>query len=135
LSLPYLLSLLVPEDAVQTQQLVDQALAEKKDFLAQYRVIKRDKSITWIEARGSVMYGEDGTPERFFGTTQDITHRKQIEQEILESRIKAEAASNAKTSFLANMSHEIRTPLGAILGFASLLREPEISPEKHSEYL
>lgn len=135
LTLTYLLSLVVPEDIKKTEALINEAIASKKDYIAQYRVIRRDKSIVWIEARGSVLYDENGNPERFFGTSQDITSRKETEQEILESRIKAEAASNAKTSFLANMSHEIRTPLGAILGFANLLKEPEITPDKHSEYL
>jgi len=134
-TLPHLLSMIVPEDVEKTQALINEAIETKQDYFAQYRVIRRDKSIVWIEARGSVLYDDNGAPLRFFGTAQDVTHRKETEKEILESRIKAEAASNAKTSFLANMSHEIRTPLGAILGFANLLKESEITPEKQSEYL
>jgi len=34
-----------------------------------------------------------------------------------------------KSSFLANMSHEIRTPLNAIVGFSSLLSDPDNSAE------
>jgi len=36
-------------------------------------------------------------------------------------KIRAEAASQAKSDFLANMSHELRTPLNAINGFSEIM--------------
>lgn len=43
------------------------------------------------------------------------------------SKEAAEVANKTKSTFLATMSHEVRTPLSAILGFAQLLLQEELS--------
>lgn len=40
------------------------------------------------------------------------------------------ASNKAKTDFLANMSHEIRTPVNGIVGFTTLLKDTQTSPEQ-----
>ncbi len=53
---------------------------------------------------------------------------------LVEAQRRAEEANQSKSLFLANMSHEIRTPLGALLGFAELLKEPELSVRDRIRY-
>ncbi|MBQ9493509.1 MAG: response regulator [Oscillibacter sp.] len=43
--------------------------------------------------------------------------------ELTEAKMKAEAASEAKSRFLSNMSHDIRTPMNAVIGFTGLALE------------
>jgi signal transduction histidine kinase len=58
-----------------------------------------------------------------------------MNSELFISKNKAEEADKLKSAFLANMSHEIRTPLNGILGFSSLLNEPDLTKENKEEYI
>jgi len=56
-------------------------------------------------------------------------------KDLKEAKDRAEESDRLKLAFLTNMSHEIRTPMNGILGFSSLLKEPNLSDEKKKEYL
>jgi signal transduction histidine kinase/CheY-like chemotaxis protein len=60
---------------------------------------------------------------------------KRINEELRMAKEKAEESDRLKSAFLANMSHEIRTPMNGILGFAALLKKPDLSSELREKYL
>lgn len=69
---------------------------------------------------------------------RDMTNWKKAEEELIQSRHEAEAASGQKSDFLANISHEIRTPLNSIIGFSDIMIEERFGPitnERYREYL
>lgn len=58
---------------------------------------------------------------------------KQHVKALCLAKEKAEENDRLKSAFLANMSHEIRTPMNGILGFAEILKEPDLSGEEQQE--
>lgn len=64
-----------------------------------------------------------------------VIERNQMIDDLLKAKEKAEESDKLKTAFLANMSHEIRTPMNGILGFSSLLSEPDLTFETKQQYL
>ncbi len=61
---------------------------------------------------------------------REIFERRLLETELQASRVRAEAAAEAKSSFLANMSHEIRTPMNGVIGFTELLLASSLNDEQ-----
>jgi PAS domain S-box-containing protein len=52
---------------------------------------------------------------------RDISMRRQWEEELMQTKEKAEQAAKAKAQFLSVMSHELRTPLNAVIGITHLM--------------
>lgn len=117
-----------PDDHAATLREVQrQVAAGEKVLHFENRYLHKDGSwrvLSWM----SVPYG-DGL---MFATARDVTDSKQIQQELVAAKEKAELANRAKDSFLATMSHEIRTPLTGMLGMLELLSLTTLDKEQHA---
>ncbi|MCE9596666.1 MAG: PAS domain S-box protein [Spirochaetia bacterium] len=73
--------------------------------------------------------------EYVLGVVHDVTERRRLEADLLQSRTMAQEANRAKSLFLATMSHEIRTPLNAVLGYAELVARTNLNTEQQEMLL
>jgi PAS domain S-box-containing protein len=113
-----------------------EVIPNKSKFNIEYKIIRQhDKEERWVHALGEVQYNEKNQAVKMIGTIQDITDRKRDEQELIIAKEKAEESDRLKSAFLANMSHEIRTPMNGIMGFAELLKEPNLTGEEQQEFI
>lgn len=104
-------------------------------FEIEVRIRRHDGELRWHSVRAVPEYDSFEKVSAWIGTCVDIHDRKVAEDEIVDAKQAAVAASVAKTQFLANMSHEIRTPLGAMLGFAELMLNSEMSVDERNQNL
>jgi PAS domain S-box-containing protein len=109
------LSFVHPEDSERVDQAWQAALGGAP-YDIDHRIIIDGKT-KWIRERAELEFDEHGELRGGFGTCQDITERKQAEEELRR-------ANAIKDDFMGMVSHEMRTPLTAIMGSAALLLDP-----------
>ena len=102
---------------------------------AEYRFVHPDGFEAWVIGQAVPQKDETGKITRYIGTITDITERKKMEADLIFAKEKAEESDRLKSAFLANMSHEIRTPMNGILGFAELLKKPNLTGEQQQDYI
>jgi PAS domain S-box-containing protein len=84
---------------------------------------KKNGELFWESTTISPIKNEGGEITHFIAIKLDITEKKNLLDDLILSKDRAEESSRLKSSFLSNMSHELRTPLIAILGYSEAITD------------
>ena len=101
-----------PEDREWLADEDERAFATGVAPTVEFRIVRPDGEVRWIEARGKVICDQGGTAVRLIGTAVDITERKRAEHALQDSeaearRLATENALLAEIGRIVNSSAEI----------------------------
>ncbi|MFS0704143.1 SpoIIE family protein phosphatase [Cellulomonas sp. 179-A 9B4 NHS] len=71
-----------PDDAARVDQAITRAIETCSEYDAEYRVLLPDGTYRWVQARGTVLAGEDGAGVRLLGAAYDTTAKRDAEGRI-----------------------------------------------------
>lgn len=88
----------------------------------------------WVREASMAVKDEAGAITGMIGILHDISDVKRVMSYLKEAGDYEYENERLKTAFLQNISHEVRTPLNAIVGFSTLLCEPEEGYHRKKEF-
>lgn len=74
-----------PDDRVRVYQAAEAAIQDNQPYDCEYRTIRPDGTVHWIQTKGAVTRDELGRPVQFLGVIQDIHERKVAQLALAES--------------------------------------------------
>jgi PAS domain S-box-containing protein len=80
-----------------------------------HRIIHRDGTLRWVHLEAEVVRDAAGRPIRMIGTVQDVTERRQLEEQLRQAQ-KMEAIGR----LAGGIAHDINNALTAIAGYSEL---------------
>jgi PAS domain S-box-containing protein len=123
----------VHPDDLERARALDPRQADGAMVSCEYRIIRPDGSIRWVEDRKRMILGADGQPVLMGGIAEDITARRERDaaqatlrgelQQLVQARTAELQAINLELeAFSRTAAHDLKSPLAGIAGLAQLLR-------------
>lgn len=122
-----------PEDLDADLQQLENLLAGRiATYSMEKRYLQRSGACVWVNLTVSLVRNERQAPEYFISVVEDITRRKQAEDQVrqfsnmLERKVEERTrqlveANQELEAFAYSVSHDLRGPLRAIEGFSEIL--------------
>ncbi|HEY5529300.1 MAG TPA: PAS domain S-box protein, partial [Thermoleophilia bacterium] len=111
-----------PEDRAAVEQATRDALEGRKSQPVEYRILKSDGTIAYVFGRDEAVLDAEGKLVKMTGIYQDITERKQAEQERheLERQLQQSQKLESLGVLAGGIAHDFNNILTSVLGNADL---------------
>ncbi|SDX94871.1 hypothetical protein SAMN05444411_11266 [Lutibacter oricola] len=116
---------------IQNKELME--LSTSLENKVQQRTLELQKKNELLVENQSKISIQKEELENYRNHLENLVEERTLE--LTEAKNKAEESDRLKSAFLANMSHEIRTPMNGIMGFTTLLKQPELKSDKRLKYI
>lgn len=126
-----------PDDRASLQHAVERAIATGESYQLELRIFRPNGAMRYVEGRGMPVFNSQGQAIRLFGTVQDITARKQAEEELRALTAQLEQSNQELQNFAFVASHDLKEPLRTVHNFGNLLqnRYSQVLDEQGQDYL
>ncbi len=95
-----------PDDRQQVSKALEDARETHGLFAPEFRIVRPDGSIRWLESRGKFYYARRGRPERIIGVSLDNTLRKSAEEALSSMTRKLIQAQEQERTRIARELHD-----------------------------
>jgi PAS domain S-box-containing protein len=113
-----------PDDVTYNLSIIENILKDgKKSFRWEKRYIHKDGSTVWGDIHTFLHRDDNGNPIHFITTINDITAKKEVEEEIKLQNEKLQQSNAEKDKFFSIIAHDLRSPLSSFLGMAEVMAE------------
>ena len=106
-----------PDDIERVELAIQRAIAERRSFHEEYRIVLPDNTTRWIVCQGNAITNSAGEVTRISGYAGDVTRRKLADLALLQNEKMTIAGR-----LIATIAHEINNPLDAAMNALYLLR-------------
>ena len=89
----------------------------------EFKVLAADGREFWLEGRPTILRDESGSPVEFVTALRDVTERRGLINRLGAEISRADTALQQKQELVTNLTHDFKAPLGAILAYASRLKQ------------
>ncbi len=97
------------EDRQLVREAIQRALEGDSVYHVEYRQVRADGSLGWMEAHGRVIHDASGCPKSMMGVCRDISERKFSEQALRDAHEQLEARVKDRTCELDQAQERLRT--------------------------